>query len=188
MAILQNSYIPRLPYAVFMSFGQRIKNRRGDLRLTGEDLGGRLSPPVSKQTIAHWEADRYRPHIDQVAQLCLVLKVSADELVLGEANALSPRAVEIARLFDSLLDTDQSRMELMIEAMGLGASETSLVNSDRDGKAPTKVVIAEPTMEALSKTKRAHLGLREFQVTGKGLNDETGKAGRVSKQRSNKRA
>ena len=40
---------------------------------TGDDLGRRLSPPVSKQTIAHWEADRYRPHVDQVAQLCLIL-------------------------------------------------------------------------------------------------------------------
>jgi len=62
------------------------------------------------------------------------------------------------------------------------------VNPDRDGKALTKVVIAEPRIDGKSKKKGADLGLREFQVTGKGLNNEADKTRRVPKQRGNKRA
>ena len=136
MAKQQNCHMPGLSYAVFMSFGQRIKNRRGDLRMTGDDLGRRISPPVSKQTIAHWEADRYRPHVDQVAQLCLILGMSADTLVLGVGDAPSPRAAEIAALYDAATQTDKARIEMMLQAMALGAASSEVGTSTGAGKHP----------------------------------------------------
>lgn len=60
--------------------------------------------------------------------------------------------------------------------------------SDRDGKAPTKVVYSEPRIDLAPKKHRERLGLEEFQVTGKGLTDEANKARRVSKSRGSKRA
>lgn len=93
--------IERPPYAFQMDFGNRLRDARNDADLTGEKLGERLG--VSKQTIAHWEANRYEPKLVYLAKLSDVLDVSVDWLVTGKSiESLSPAAVKQGRFYDAL--------------------------------------------------------------------------------------
>lgn len=183
MAIQQVCHKERWAYIDSMSFGQRIKDRRGDLKMTGDDLGRRLDPPVSKQTIAHWEAGRYRPHIDQVAQLCKILGLSADALVLGGSIGLSPRAAEIAAAYDSLHETERSRVELMLMAMGI-SGETDKTN--REGIHASPLSNQAPTINKSGPMYGPAL-TKAFEA-GKGVRDAGGRSGGVPKPRSSKRS
>lgn len=55
------------------NMGKRITDKRVELGLTQEDLGKKLNPPVTRQTISRWEqgavADIKRSHIAQMAQI-----------------------------------------------------------------------------------------------------------------------
>lgn len=98
------------PYAFRMDFGTRLRDARNDAGLTGEKLGEMLG--VSKQTIAHWEANRYEPKLVYLANLCERLGVSADYLLTGRAIAgLSPAAVKQARFWESLTPEEKRKWE-----------------------------------------------------------------------------
>lgn len=100
-AIQHSRNIERPPYAFWMDFGTRLKDARNDAGLTGERLGEALG--VSKQTIAHWEANRYEPRLMHLARLCEVLGVTADWLLTGRSvEPLSPSAIEQGRFYDAL--------------------------------------------------------------------------------------
>ena len=187
MAIRQLCHKGGAAYALSMSFGQRIKDRRADLKMTGDDLGRRLDPPVSKQTIAHWEAGRYRPHIDQVAQLCAILGLSADALVLGGEIGLSPRAAEIAAAYDRLQEGEKSRVELMLMAMGIeDVTNRKTVKTNREGIHASPLSNQPPTIGASGPVYGPAL-TKAFEA-GKGVRNAGGQSGGASKPRSNKRS
>ena len=108
-----------------MSFGNRLKARRELLKMSGEALGLRLTPTVSKQTVAHWEKGRYRPNVDQVEQLCRILRMSADSLVIGAGGQNSPGALDLADFYDQLSAEDQGRIGRMIKAAIAQPSDAS---------------------------------------------------------------
>jgi transcriptional regulator with XRE-family HTH domain len=99
------------------TFGERLAQARKDAKLSGESLGGKLAPPVSKQTIAHWEANRHFPVVTHVRQICEILGVSADALVLGRANGMSPAARALAQAYDDLEPAARSRLNLVLQGM-----------------------------------------------------------------------
>ncbi len=143
--------------------------------MTGEDLGRRMEPSVSKQTIAHWEADRYRPHIDQVAQLCQILGMSADALVLGVTDTPSPRAAEIAAIYDALAAPEKARIEMMLKALGLSDAipqTRDIDRTDRAGKPHSKVLHAAK-IEEHNDQKEPEFGpaLTKFFNSGRGAKD-----------------
>lgn len=155
--------------------------------MTGDDLGRRLDPPVSKQTIAHWEAGRYRPHIDQVAQLCGILHMSADALVLGGAGGLSPRGVEIAAMYDSLHKEGRDRVELMLMALGLSSEiEKNNVEFDREGIRPSNSSNQESTIKKAAPSYGPAL-TRAFKAA-KGVRDADSQSDGLSKPRGGKRS
>ena len=55
------------------NMGKRIAQKRTECGLSQEDLGARLNPPVTRQSISRWEkgsvADIKRSHIAQMAQI-----------------------------------------------------------------------------------------------------------------------
>lgn len=133
-----------------------------------------------------------------LSQVQLAAIVRVDQSTISDIeNEGGLSAENLMRLCEALQTTPQFVMrgksdadDLLMQIKALVSTTPSEINaiSDRDGKAPTKVVHGEPTMVEAPKKNRERLGLREFQVTGKGLTDETDKARRVSKQRSGKRA
>lgn len=181
MAIQQVCHKSGLSYAVFMSFGQRLKERREDVRLTGSELGNRLDPPVSKQTIAHWEANRYKPQVDQITQLCEILNISADALVRGMARALSPKAIALANAYDSMAEEDRAHWDLILMAM-----PSQLENVDREtGKPLNSSDLTSRTMIPNATTvKQLGPGLRDALIVGKGARHAADKPPKVPKQRS----
>ena len=61
-----------------MSLGQFISKRRKHMKLTQEELAGRVG--VSKSAIAKWETDGGLPDRDNLKRLSEILNVSVDDL------------------------------------------------------------------------------------------------------------
>jgi transcriptional regulator with XRE-family HTH domain len=121
----RNRHIVSLPYAFCMGFGERLKDARKSFGLTGDKLGEKLG--VSKQTVSHWEAERYEPNIHQLIKLSELLEVSCDWLITGRsAEAMSPAAMRQAKFYDSLSPDEQRRFETMKMLMMPGASDATI--------------------------------------------------------------
>ena len=68
-----------------MSLGERIALARKKAGLSQEQLGDKLG--VSRQAVSKWESDQTNPDVAYVAQMCRLLGVSSDWLLLGEESA-----------------------------------------------------------------------------------------------------
>lgn len=124
-AIQQSSHEESPPYAFQMDFGNRLRDARNDAGLTGEKLGELLG--VSKQTIAHWEANRYEPKLMYLARLCDVLDVSADWLLTGKSvEHLSPAAVKQGRFYDALSVDGRRKWETAKLLIREGVSDATI--------------------------------------------------------------
>ena len=66
-----------------MKFGEAIKEKRERLGLTQQDLAEKLF--VSRQTVCRWENGTRCPDLIMSKKIALVLGISLDELVPGEA-------------------------------------------------------------------------------------------------------
>lgn len=67
-----------------MTLGERISLARKRAGLSQEQLGERLG--VSRQAVSKWESSQSNPDVTYVAQMCRVLEVSSDWLLLGEES------------------------------------------------------------------------------------------------------
>ncbi|NBI08478.1 helix-turn-helix domain-containing protein [Colidextribacter sp. OB.20] len=70
-----------------MTLGERIALARKQAGLSQEQLGDKLG--VSRQAVSKWESDQTNPDVAYVAQMCRLLGVSSDWLLLGEESAQS---------------------------------------------------------------------------------------------------
>lgn len=68
-----------------MTLGERIALARRQAGLSQEQLGDKLG--VSRQAVSKWESDQTNPDVAYVAQMCRLLGVSSDWLLLGEESA-----------------------------------------------------------------------------------------------------
>lgn len=68
-----------------MTLGGRIAQARKQAGLSQEQLGEKLG--VSRQAVSKWESDQTNPDVAYVAQMCRLLGVSSDWLLLGEESA-----------------------------------------------------------------------------------------------------
>ena len=69
--------------AMEMTFGEAIKEKRERLGLTQQDLAEKLF--VSRQTVCRWENGTRCPDLIMAKKISMVLGISMDELVPGEA-------------------------------------------------------------------------------------------------------
>lgn len=72
---------------VYMNLGERIALARKQAGLSQEQLGEKLG--VSRQAVSKWESNQTNPDVSYVAQMCRLLGVSSDWLLLGEESAQS---------------------------------------------------------------------------------------------------
>ena len=70
-----------------MSLGERIALARKQAGLSQEQLGEKLG--VSRQAVSKWESGQTNPDVAYVAQMCRLMGVSSDWLLLGEERARS---------------------------------------------------------------------------------------------------
>ena len=66
-----------------MTFGEAIREKRESLGLTQQDLAEKLF--VSRQTVCRWENGSRCPDLIMAKRISMVLGISMDELVPGEA-------------------------------------------------------------------------------------------------------
>ena len=66
-----------------MTFGEAIKQKREQLGMTQQDLAERLF--VSRQTVCRWENGSRCPDLIMAKKIAMVLGISMDELIPGEA-------------------------------------------------------------------------------------------------------
>jgi transcriptional regulator with XRE-family HTH domain len=66
-----------------MKFGEAIKQKREQLGMTQQDLAERLF--VSRQTICRWENGSRCPDLIMAKKIAMVLGISLDEIIPGEA-------------------------------------------------------------------------------------------------------
>ena len=69
--------------AMEMTFGEAIKEKRERLGLTQQDLAEKLF--ASRQTVCRWENGTRCPDLIMAKKISMVLGISMDELVPGEA-------------------------------------------------------------------------------------------------------
>lgn len=70
-----------------MNLGERIALARKRAGLSQEQLGEKLG--VSRQAVSKWESSQTNPDVAYVAQMCRLLEVSSDWLLLGEESGQS---------------------------------------------------------------------------------------------------
>lgn len=95
-----------------MTFGQRLSQLREAKGLSQTALGeglGRDGGNAGKQVVYGWEQDRHSPNVDQMTRLCRKLGCSADYLLFGQENALSPMAFELGSELDLVKDDTERR-------------------------------------------------------------------------------
>ena len=100
-----------------MTTGERIRERRVRLGLLQSDLANRLE--VSKSAIGNWEADRSRPDLAKVPELCRVLRMSLNEFYGMEAAPDGLTAAERKRLaaYRSLSERDRKTLDSLLATL-----------------------------------------------------------------------
>ena len=63
-------------------FGERLREARQENRLTQDDLAEKLGVTIS--CISHYESGRRTPNVNMIVTLSEFLKVSLDNLILGD--------------------------------------------------------------------------------------------------------
>ena len=65
----------------YEALGHQLRNRRRELRLTQEQLGSRLRPPVTRASIANIEAGKQGVLAHTLVDLALALETTASEFL-----------------------------------------------------------------------------------------------------------
>lgn len=63
-----------------MTIGEKIASRRRAAGLSQEVLANQLG--VSRQAVSRWETSESLPDAEKIVQLCQILGISADELLM----------------------------------------------------------------------------------------------------------
>lgn len=99
-----------------MELGRRIRERRGELGLSQDDLATRVY--VSRQTISSWENDKTYPDVQSLLILSDVFGVTIDILIKGDVEAMTKTVEHDAKLILRLGWAMLGAIALMLAAMG----------------------------------------------------------------------
>ena len=69
---------------IYMSFGEKLRQRRDELGLTQEDVGANISAELSRQAVSKWERDEAYPEVEKLLVLATELDISLDALFADE--------------------------------------------------------------------------------------------------------
>lgn len=97
-------------------FGQRVKNRRRELRLTQSELADKVG--MSRSALANVEIGKQRSSILHLAELARALKASPGDLLptLGEAETQSVRKISVsANGKTDLLDKELRKYDKILD-------------------------------------------------------------------------
>lgn len=76
---------PRNPDLIEM--GQRIRAARLKMRWSQTDLGKRMRPEVTPQSVSQWESGRTRVSVKELRRIAALTNTNVDELVSGQGDS-----------------------------------------------------------------------------------------------------
>ena len=105
-----------------MTFGEAIRARREAMGMTQQELAARLY--VSRQTVSRWESGSRCPDLIMSKKLAMILGISMDELIPGDAlaNYVPPKETAI----------DLSCVKVMLSGIMLVLVGAFLIAADTD--------------------------------------------------------
>lgn len=117
-----------------MTMGEMIKYHRKQLKLSQEELGFSLEPPVNKAAVQKWEngtvENLKRTHIEQLAQK---FHISPAELMcFPETEATHTQKTEILQIFYELNQDGQNELIRYIHYLASQNKYLEKRNSDMD--------------------------------------------------------
>ena len=78
-----------------MTFGNKIRERREELRMTQEDLSSVVHEELSRQSVSKWERGEAYPDVEILITLSAVLGLSLDEMFQDElSERISKQQIE----------------------------------------------------------------------------------------------
>ena len=80
-----------------MDFGGNLKSLRKAAGFTQKEIGDRVG--VSAQAVSRWERNETEPNMAAVAELCLALGCTSDDLTGHEADPLTEEEREIINMY-----------------------------------------------------------------------------------------
>lgn len=98
-----------------MELGHRIREHRGELGLSQDDLAARVY--VSRQTISSWENDKTYPDVQSLLILSNVFGVTIDTLIKGDVEAMTKTVENDAKLIIRLGAAMLGTIALMLAAL-----------------------------------------------------------------------
>lgn len=98
-----------------MELGSRIKEHRAQLKLSQDELAGRIY--VSRQTISSWENDKTYPDVQSLLLLAGVFGTTIDELVRGDVDTMKEAVEKDMQLLKHLSYTMTGFIVLMLLAL-----------------------------------------------------------------------
>ena len=98
-----------------MELGHRIREHRGELGLSQDDLAARVY--VSRQTISSWENDKTYPDVQSLLILSDVFGVTIDTLIKGDVEAMTKTVEHDAKLIMRLGWAISALIVLMLATM-----------------------------------------------------------------------
>lgn len=121
-----------------MKFGDRLRTRREEKKLTQDQLGKGLSTggdDASKSVVLGWEKNRHFPRADQLAMICERLDCSADYLLFGRTteSVLRPEVLEVAQAINDLSPPRRRKFLASVKQLvedAQDADRASLLKSD----------------------------------------------------------
>jgi transcriptional regulator with XRE-family HTH domain len=127
-----NRFVAAATDAFYQALGRRVQSLRKKRRLTQEQLGARLSPQVTRASIANIESGKQRVYAHSLAQIADALDVVVDELI-RERSVLADvglkQKVE-AHLQDRL---PREQLDQLTRKLGLATEGDDETHPDPDG-------------------------------------------------------
>ena len=98
-------------------FGARLRLLRGNLGISIYELSKKTT--ISAGTLRRYEdGEIASPTIKHIIELCRYFNCTADFIIgLKDNTELSPSAIEVAKIFDSMKSYEQSWCLLLVEAV-----------------------------------------------------------------------
>lgn len=78
-----------------MTFGNKIRERREELRMTQEDLSSFVHEELSRQSVSKWERGEAYPDVENLITLSAVLGLSLDEMFQDELSERISKLEEV---------------------------------------------------------------------------------------------
>ena len=125
-----------------MKFGDKIRERREELKMTQEELSSFVHEELSRQSVSKWERGEAYPDVENLITLSAVLGLSLDEMFEDELSNRISKLEDVINDIPITRNTSFSKEAISVEVL----NELPLINKlDRGGTISIDAISATKT-------------------------------------------